>query len=65
VIKDLKLPDNTLLLMIARRQKTPSDIWNVLSPRGDTVLRGWDQITILSKVEDEEKVREMLQKAFS
>jgi len=65
VIKDLKLPDNTLLLMIARRQKTPSDIWNVLSPRGDTVLRGWDQITILSKVEDEEKVRDMLQKAFS
>ncbi len=64
-IKDLKLPDNALLLMIARRQKTPSDVWYVLSPRGDTVLRGWDQITILSKVEDEEKVREVLQEAFS
>ncbi len=64
VIKDLDLPANTLLLMIARRQKRPTEIWQVLPPRGDTVLRGWDQVTILSKVEDEEKVRDVLLEAF-
>jgi len=40
------------------------DIWQVLPPRGDTVLHGWDQITVLAKVEDEEKVRTALLKAF-
>jgi len=115
-IKDLKLPESTLLLMIARRQKVPvlfrktqkimnllnersvkhgeeakelvgkaqeiilkinekkffhknadeeeSDIWQVLPPRGDTILRGWDQVTILSKVEEQEKVIETLKGSF-
>jgi len=116
LIRELKLPENTLLLMITRRKKVPIlfrrtqkilsllnkntvkhgeeakmlvnkaeeiimeinekkyfhsdeneeeyDVWQVLPPRGDTVLRGWDQITVLSKVEDEEKVRSTLLKAF-
>jgi len=115
-IRDLKLPENTLLLMIARRQKVPvlykkaqkilnllnersvqhgeeakelvdkaqeiiskinekkyfhkdrneeeSDIWQVLPPRGDTILRGWDQVTILTKVEDQKKVIEELKNSF-
>jgi len=115
-IKDLNLPDSTVLLMIARRQRVPllykkaqkilnmlndgsaeygdeakelvdkaqevmskinekrfshkeeneeaGDIWQVLPPRGDTVLRGWDQITILAKVEDQEKVTKELNGAF-
>jgi cell volume regulation protein A len=115
-IKDLKLPENALLLMIIRRQKAPklfkqtqkimsvlneysnhhgedakvlinkvqgiisqmhekkyfhknenefeSDIWQVLPPRGDTTLRGWDQITVLSRVEDEKKIREILLNSF-
>jgi cell volume regulation protein A len=116
-IKDLNLPDSTLLLMIARRQKVPmlfkktqkilnllnersvkhgeearelvekaqeiilkmnekryfrkddneeeSDVWEVLPPRGDTVLRGWDQVTILTKVGDQEKVIEELKGSFN
>jgi cell volume regulation protein A len=115
-VKDLKLPDSALLLMIARRQKVPVllrktqkimnllnersvkygeeakmlvekaqeiilkinekkyfrengneediDVWQVLPPRGDTVLQGWDQITVLSKVEDEEAVRKALLDTF-
>jgi cell volume regulation protein A len=116
MIKELKLPENTLLLMITRRQKVPIlfrktqkilsllnknsmkhgeeakmlvdkaqeiiikinekkyfhrddneeeyDVWQVLPPRGDTVLLGWDQVTVLSKVEDEEKVRAVLLSSF-
>jgi cell volume regulation protein A len=115
-IKDLNLPESTVLLMIARRQRVPviykkaqkilnmlndgsaeygdeakeladkaqeviskinekrfshkeeneegSDIWQVLTPKGDTVLRGWDQVTILAKVEDQEKVTEELKNSF-
>jgi cell volume regulation protein A len=113
-IRDLKLPEDTLLLMVARRQRVSnlfrktqkmltvlderskehgeeakelaskardiilrmnekrylhkgeveSDVWQVLPPRGDTALCGWDQITVLSKVEDENKVREILLKSF-
>ena len=115
-VKDLKLPDSALLLMIARRQKVPVllrktqkimnllnersikygeearmlvekaqeiilkinekkyfrengneediDVWQVLPPRGDTILQGWDQVTVLSKVEDEEAVRKALLDTF-
>ncbi|MDR2732737.1 MAG: potassium/proton antiporter [Fibromonadaceae bacterium] len=110
LIKNLKLPENTLLLMIARKQRVSTlyrktqkiisiikekfgdevkeleskawdifnkrgrnsifnsneeeDVWHVLPPRGDTALCGWDQITVLSKVEDEEAVRQVLLGAF-
>ena len=116
-IKDLNLPEDTLLLMIARRQKVPmlfkkaqkilnlldenivkygeeakelveqaheiilkinerryfhkdaneeeSDIWQVLPPRGDTILRGWDQVTVLTKVGDQEKVINELKGSFN
>jgi cell volume regulation protein A len=40
------------------------DFWQVLPPKGDTVLRGWDQVTILTKVGDQEKVIEELKGAF-
>jgi len=115
-IKELRLPESTLLLMIARRQKVPklfrkaqnilnilnehtenhgkearelvgkaqeiilqinekryfhkdeneeeSDIWQVLPPRGDTVLRGWDHVTILAKVGDQEKVIDEIKNRF-
>jgi cell volume regulation protein A len=115
-IKDLNLPDSTLLLMVARRQKVPvlfkqtrkiikllnersekygeeakelvekaqeiilkinekrnfnkegneeeGDFWQVLPPRGDTVLRGWDHVTVLSTVGDQEKVIEILKGSF-
>jgi cell volume regulation protein A len=116
-IKHLKLPESTLLLMIARRQRVPvlfnqtrkiikslnersdkygeqakelvekaqeiilktnekrnfnkeeneeeSDFWQLLPPRGDTILRGWDQVTVLTKVEDQEKVIEELNGSFN
>ncbi|GHV16234.1 K(+)/H(+) antiporter NhaP2 [Fibrobacterales bacterium] len=85
VIKDLRLPDGALLIMITRKRKIPrppkhhpktllmesrakrnvnrekmNDIWQVLPPRGDTVLKGWDQVTVLAKAKDEEKIREIL-----
>jgi cell volume regulation protein A len=115
-IKDLDLPDSTLLLMIARRQKVPvlfkqtrkiikllnersenfgeeakelvekaqeiileinekrnfnsgdnegeRDIWQVLPPRGDTVLRGWDHVTILTTIGDQQKVIDTLKGSF-
>jgi cell volume regulation protein A len=116
LIRDLKLPENALLLMITRREKVSllfrktqkilialgdlsrkngeevrdlafkaqdivakikekkplykeendlSDVWQVLPPKGDTALRGWDQITILSKIEDKEEVKEILLESFS
>ena len=40
------------------------DLWRIHPPKGDTVLRGWDQVTVLSKVEDQEKVTEELEGAF-
>jgi len=64
-IKDLNLPRNTVLLMIARRPKNINDAWQVLSPRGDITLQGSDQITVLSKVDDEESVTEILLNSFS
>ncbi|MCL2101768.1 MAG: potassium/proton antiporter [Fibromonadales bacterium] len=67
LIRDLVLPEDALLLMIARKQKVPSkkQSWQVLPPKGDTVLQGWDQITVLSKVEDEEKVENILLESFT
>jgi cell volume regulation protein A len=116
LIRDLRLPENALLLMITRRKKVSklyrktqkilsilgarsmrnyeetkelaakaremiskmeekkyfskdgpedeTDIWVVLPPKGDTALCGWDQITILSKIEDRDEVREILLKSF-
>ena len=113
VIRNLRLPENALLLMITRRQKVSvmfkktqkilsmlnersirnceearelaskahdvilkinekklnnkgelSYIWMVLPPKGDTVLHGWDQITILSKVEDKDEIEEILLESF-
>ncbi|MDR0516487.1 MAG: potassium/proton antiporter [Fibromonadaceae bacterium] len=112
LIRDLKLPENALLLMIARKQRMPTllrktqkiiglikerfgddeakeleikawdifskkrsknkifnsneeeDVWQVLPPRGDTALCGWDQITVLSKVEDEEAIKNILLESF-
>ena len=84
-IKDLKFPESTLLLMIARREKQyikynkiinilkrgkkndltkENYIWQVLPPRGDTILRGCDKITILSKIEDEKTVVDLLINSF-
>jgi cell volume regulation protein A len=40
------------------------DFWRVLPPRGDTVLRGWDQVTILAQVGDQEKITKELTGAF-
>jgi cell volume regulation protein A len=37
----------------------------VLSPKGGTVLRGWDQVTILAHAVDEEAVRAALLEPFS
>jgi cell volume regulation protein A len=111
LIRDLKLPEDVLLLMIARKQRIPAlfrktqkiiclikerfgdeakeletkawdifhkrknsnifkkseeeDVWQVLPPRGDTILRGWDQITVLSKIEDEERVKKILIETFN
>ncbi|MDR3000845.1 MAG: potassium/proton antiporter [Fibromonadaceae bacterium] len=64
-IRDLELPEDALLLMITRKQKQlKKQSWQVLPPKGDIALCGLDQITVLSKIEDEEKVKETLLKSF-
>jgi hypothetical protein len=40
------------------------DFWQVLPPKGDTVLHGWDHVTVLSTVEDQKKVIETLNGSF-
>ena len=73
-LKNLEFPDSALLLMITRRKKikgeysrkkTEKYIWQVLPPRGGTILRGLDSVTVLSKIEDEKMVVYKLLNSFN
>lgn len=50
LISDLKLPRDTLILLITRGEQ-------VIAPRGSTRLRGWDQVTVLAHAQDEDLIR--------
>jgi cell volume regulation protein A len=56
-VRDLVLPSEALVTLIARGDE-------VVPPTGNTRLRGWDQVTVLARPEDEERVRKALLARF-
>ncbi|MES2475482.1 MAG: potassium/proton antiporter [Verrucomicrobiota bacterium] len=56
-IRDLQLPAGAVITLITRGDE-------VLVPKGNTHLLGWDQVTVLARVVDEDQVREALLKPF-
>lgn len=56
-IQDLGLPPEAVIILITRGKE-------VLSPRGNTNLRGWDQVTVLAHAGDEEEIRRILNDAL-
>jgi len=52
-IRDLKLPPGAVITLITRGDE-------VVVPKGNTRLQGWDQVTVLAHVKDEEAVRSAL-----
>ena len=59
-----KIPTIMSLLKIGKPRVIESYLWQVLLPVGNTVLHGWDQVTVLSKVENEEEVTNILTDSF-
>lgn len=57
-IRDLRLPPGAVITLIIRDNE-------VLIPKGNTRLLGWDQITVLARADDEEKVRAALLDPFT
>ncbi len=53
LISEVKLPRDTLILLITRGEQ-------VIAPRGSTRLQGWDQVTVLAHAEDTDRIREAL-----
>lgn len=56
-IRDLELPTGAVITLITRDGE-------VLIPKGNTRLLGWDQVTVLARAEDEDRVREALLRPF-
>jgi len=56
-VRDLVLPSEALITLIARGDE-------VVPPTGNTRLRGWDQVTVLARPDDEERVRRALLARF-
>jgi len=52
-IRDLQLPAGAVITLITRDGE-------VLIPKGNTRLLGWDQVTVLARAEDEDQVRDAL-----
>src|SRR5690606_35620026 len=56
-LRDLHLPPGALITLIARDNQ-------VVPPTGNTRLRGWDQVTVLARPQDEDRVRSALLARF-
>jgi cell volume regulation protein A len=56
-IRDLQLPKGAVITLITRDNE-------VIIPKGNTRLLGWDQVTVLARVVDDDKVREALLSPF-
>lgn len=56
-IRDLHLPPGAVITLIIREG-------DVLIPKGNTQLFGWDQVTVLARAEDEDKVRDAILQPF-
>lgn len=57
-LRDLRLPDGAIITLITRGDE-------VVLPKGETQLQGWDQVTVLAHAPDEGKIREKLVEWFS
>jgi len=57
-IRDLQLPQGAVIALITRDNE-------VLVPKGNTRLLGWDQVTVLARVVDDDRVREALLAPFA
>lgn len=56
-LRDLRLPKGAIITLITRGDE-------VVLPKGDTELQGWDQVTVLAHAPDEDRIRERLAEAF-
>lgn len=56
-IRDLALPPRALITLITRGSE-------VVAPTGHTRLLGWDQVTVLARIEDEQAVQTALVQPF-
>jgi cell volume regulation protein A len=56
-VRDLVLPPEAVITLIARGNE-------VVPPTGNTRLRGWDQVTVLARPQDEERIRRALLARF-
>lgn len=56
-VRDLSLPQGAVITLVTRGKE-------VVSPNGNTILRGWDEVTVLAHAEDEGRVREALLRPF-
>lgn len=52
-ISELKLPAGSVITLITRGEE-------VVVPKGGTHLQGWDQVTVLAHVSDEQAIRDAL-----
>jgi cell volume regulation protein A len=57
-LRDLRLPEGAIITLITRGDE-------VVLPKGETQLQGWDQVTVLAHAPDEDKIRERLVELFS
>lgn len=57
-IRDLRLPPGAVITLIIRDSE-------VLIPKGNTRLLGWDQVTVLARAKDEDRVRAALLDPFT
>lgn len=57
-LRELSLPDGAVITLIARGEE-------VVLPKGETQLQGWDQVTVLAHAPDEDAIRQRLNEAFS
>ena len=56
-IRDLALPEGAVITLVCRGDQ-------VVPPKGETRLKGWDQVTVLAHAPDEDRIRETFMKAF-
>ncbi len=56
-LRDLRLPEGAIVTLITRADE-------VVLPKGETQLQGWDQVTVLAHAPDEDRIREKLIELF-
>lgn len=56
-IRELSLPEGAVITLITRGDQ-------VVLPKGETPLHGWDQVTVLAHAPDEDRIRETFLEAF-